>query len=61
MIKFHHLLCKYLTWDVSKGDEALFWEDSWDGHPPLDPSSFLRDLKEKLVNLWGRKGPITTR
>ena len=55
MIKCHHLVCNYLTRDVGKGDEALFWEDSWDGHPPLHHSSFPKDLKEKLINLWGSK------
>ena len=49
------MVCKYLTWDVGKGNEALFWEDSWDGHPPLHHSSFPKDLKEKLCNLWGSR------
>lgn len=55
MIKCRRLVCKYLTWDVSKGNEALFWEDSWDGHPPINPRFIPKNLKDNLVNLWRSK------
>ena len=45
MIKCHHLVCKYLTWDVGKGDEAFFCEDSWDGCHPLQHSFVPRISK----------------
>ena len=37
------------------GDKALFWDDSWDDLPPISVSPFPKDLKEKLVYLWGDK------
>lgn len=55
MLKCRQLICKFLSWDVGKGDEALFWEDSWDGYPPLDQSCILVDLKDTLINMWGNK------
>lgn len=55
MVKCRNLVGKYLMWDVGKGNETLFWEDSWDGHPPIDSSPFPGGLKEKLINLWGSR------
>lgn len=55
MVKCHHLVSEFLTWDVGKGDEALFWEDSWDGHPPIEKSLVPVSLKDRLVNFWGLK------
>lgn len=49
MVKCHHLVSNYLTWDIGKGDDALFWEDSWDGLPPIDNNLIPRNLKEKLI------------
>lgn len=70
MLKCHDLICKFLTWDVSLGDEALFWknswdvslgdevlfwENSWDGLPLIVSRTLLEELKDKLVSLWGVK------
>lgn len=55
MVKCCELIGKYLTWDVGKGDSALFWEDSWDGLPPLGRASSLESLKTKLISRWGSK------
>jgi hypothetical protein len=49
------LISKYLTWDVGNGQEALFWEDSWDGHPPLDKLGIPNSCKDSLTKLWGTK------
>lgn len=53
--KCRGIINKYLTWDVAAGDKALFWEDSWDGHPPIQASSNLENLITKLKSLWGNK------
>lgn len=37
------------------GDEALFWEESWNGHPPISFTPFPKVLKDKLVSLQGVK------
>ena len=52
MITFQPLICNFLTWDVGLGDKALFWDDFWDGLPPISTSPFPKDLKEKLVSQW---------
>ena len=49
------LVCKYLTWDVGKGEDALFCFYSWDGHPLIDNKHVVGSLKEKLTSRWGRK------
>ena len=51
--KRRSLINKYLTWDVGNGEEALFWEDSWDGHPPIDNLGLPKSSKELFINLWG--------
>lgn len=53
--KNRHLITKYLTWDIGKGQNALFWEDSWDGIPPLDTQGLPSECKNLLSNLWGDK------
>jgi ribonuclease HI len=55
MSKCRHIISKFLSWDVGLGDEALFWEDSWDGFPPIVSRPFPSDLKDKLVSIWGEK------
>ena len=55
MSKCRHIISKFLSWDVGLGDEALFWEDSWDGFPPIISRPFPLTLKEKLVSSWGVK------
>ena len=55
MLKFRSLINKYLTWNVGSGDEALFWEDSWEGKPPLSTFKIPPTLKDKLTELWGNK------
>ena len=51
MIRCHKLICNHLTWDVGKGDEALFWEASWDGQPPLLQRNISLNFKNKLIDL----------
>ena len=55
LVKNREIISKYLTRDVGKGDEALFWENFWDGFPPIDSMGILGNLKEKLVIAWGSK------
>ena len=40
---------------MGKGEEALFYEDSWDGHPPIDNMGLPNSSKELFINLWGSK------
>ena len=55
MSKCRNLISRFLAWDVGLGDKALFWEDSWDGLPPI-PSSPTHDrLKRILSSVWGDK------
>ena len=55
IIRCRALIINYLTWDIGKGDKALFWEDSWDWHPPIDSLEKPVGVKEKLVKLMGSK------
>lgn len=55
MSKCRGIISKYLTWDVAAGNKALFWEDSWDGQPPIQSSPNLETLISKLKTLWGNK------
>ena len=50
-----NLINRFLTWDVGNGKSAFFWEDSWDGYPPLERDQSLSTLKAKLCNCWGSK------
>ena len=49
------MISKYVTWDVGRGDEALFWEDSQDEQPPLINLNILDNAINVLSNLWGSK------
>ena len=53
MSKCQTIINKYLMSDVAAGDKALFWEDSWDGCPPIQSSPILDNLKTRLKSLWG--------
>ena len=53
--KSRYLITKYLTWDIGNGQDALFWEDSWDGLPPLDSQGHLVECKNLLSHHWGDK------
>lgn len=55
MSKCQKIISKYLTWEVVAGNKALFWEDSWDGHPPIQSSPTIDSLKARLSPLWGNK------
>lgn len=55
IVKCRALISKYITWDTRRGEDALFWEDSWDGLPPMDSLGILTNVKNTLVNLWGTK------
>ena len=55
MVQSRALISKYLTWDVGNGDEALFQEDFWDIHPPLDKMDIPTSLEDQLIKLWGCK------
>ena len=53
MLNCRDLIGKFLTWEVGIGDKALFWEDSWDGHPPIVSKAYPKHLKEVLISQWG--------
>ena len=53
MIKCRPLISKFLTWDMGAGEEALFWDDSWEGKPPLNSFMTNSYLKSRLTELWG--------
>lgn len=41
------LIMDYLTWEVKSGEDALFWEDSWEGFPNLADNPLLARVREK--------------
>ena len=55
MVNCRGLTGKFFTWDVGLGDRALFWEDSWDGFPPITSTPFHDRLKKILLSAWGDK------
>ena len=55
MVKCRTLINKFLTWDVGSGEEALFWEDSWEGKPPLSSQMVPLTLKSRLTECWSNK------
>ena len=55
LVNCWHLITKYLTWDIGRGDEVLFWEDSWNGHPPINLSKVTPEAKIHLKTIWGSK------
>ena len=55
IVKCRPFITKYRSWDIGNGQEALFWEDSWDGYPPIDSLGPLDNSKDLLINLWGTK------
>ena len=54
-MKSRPLVRKYLTWDLGRGDEALFQDDSWDGQPPIINSRISRNSINVITNIWGPK------
>ena len=47
------LISKYLSWKVNKGSTVLFWEDSWNGLPPLTTLYSFRLWKHIFCQCWG--------
>ena len=52
MMKCRPLVSKYLTWDLGRGDEALFWDDSWDGQPLIINSRIFQNNINVITNNW---------
>ena len=49
------MITKYLTWDVGNREDALFWEDSWNGYPPLISTNISPEVISLLKTLRGNK------
>lgn len=54
MMQCPPLISKHLTWDIGNGEEALFWEDSWDGLPSPDSYNLPARIKDALTTKWGK-------
>ena len=35
MMSSKDIVCNYVTWKIHSGEKVKFWEDSWNGFPPL--------------------------
>ena len=55
MLKCQPIINNNLTWGVGKGNEALFWEDSWDDQAAADNYNLSRNIKNTLTQSRGTK------
>lgn len=53
--KCRYIISKYATWEIGNENNALFWEDSWNGLPHLN----TYNISDQTINLikatWGTK------
>lgn len=54
LLDSRNLILEQLSWDVAKGDQALFWENSWGGYSVLEGQINNSIVKDNLSALWGR-------
>lgn len=54
MMDCRNIISNKLTWNLGKGDKALFWSDSWGGFPILQHQDNLESSIALLVSIWGR-------
>lgn len=47
------IIGKYLSWNVGRGDQALFWDDSWVGLTPINKLGFTEEFMEECKRVLG--------
>lgn len=47
------MILPHLSWIVHNGRKVRFWEEIWNGHPPLVNLRDLSPLISTLSSLWG--------
>lgn len=55
MLSCKKVVTSYISWEVNKGDEVKFWEDSWNGNFPLKDCQELQSAIPILSQLWGSR------
>lgn len=54
MMSCWQVVTSYISWLVHKGEVAVhFWNDSWNGYPPLNDNVCLRLIIPILSQIWG--------
>lgn len=53
LCKCRSVILPHLSWIVHNGRKVRFWEEFWNGHPPLVNSRDLTPLISTLSSLWG--------
>lgn len=55
MISCTKVITPFISWEVNRQDEVKFWEDSWNGHPPLREHQELQSTIPLLSHTWGTR------
>ena len=53
MMSSKDIVCNYVTWEFHSGEKVKFWEDSWNGFPPLCRQEKLDEARQVLKAEWG--------
>lgn len=53
MMSSKDIFCIYVTWEIHSGEKVKFWEDSWNGFPPLCRQEKLDEAYQVLKAEWG--------
>ena len=53
MMSSKDIVCNYVTWEIHSGEKVKFWEDSWNGFPPLCRQEKLVEARQVLKAEWG--------
>lgn len=47
------IITSFITWEIHDGKSVKFWEDSWNGKPPLENIQELQYVRVVLSREWG--------
>lgn len=53
MMSSKDIVCNYVTLEIHSGEKVKFWEDSWNGFPPLCRQEKLDEACQVLKAEWG--------
>lgn len=53
MTDSRHVILDYVSWEINNGRRALFWEDSWNGLPPLAATQEFSYFIQIFKDNWG--------
>ena len=53
MTASRHVILDYVSWEINNGRQALFWEDSWNGLPPLATRQEFLVFIQIFKDNWG--------